>query len=83
MKKKIVGMLIIILLTISYIPIIRSEESQAPESHKGEDGIIKFFFTGMVNGIEEHLSNGSFLLKLFGIYKNMDLTLEIGKNSFL
>ena len=73
MKRKIVGIFIIALLTISYMPIITSEASQAPESYESKGGDIKFFFAGMTSGYGGQYESYKGLLADFGIYVDINI----------
>ena len=70
MKRKIIGIFIITLLTLSYMPIITSEESQVSESYEREGGNI--FFMGRIYGHREFTKKSSVLFFTFNIpqYRN-------------
>ncbi|MBN2603952.1 MAG: hypothetical protein JXA91_07475 [Candidatus Thermoplasmatota archaeon] len=85
MKRKIIGIFIIALLTISYMPIITSEASQVPESNESKGGDIKIFFIGGTNGTGMIIrDNASLFLVIFGIYNNMPwVRIDLTKNYIL
>jgi len=70
MKRKIVGIFVIALLTISYMPIVSSEISQVPESNETQDDDIKFFFTGWTVSYGDGLGNTfvKLFIARFGVY---------------
>jgi hypothetical protein len=71
MKRKIIGIFIIALLTISYMPMVSSEASQAPESNENKGGDINFFFTGRIGGQNILATQGQIFLAKIGIYKEI------------
>ncbi len=85
MKRKIIGIFVIAILTISYMPIINSETSQVPESYESKGGDIKFFFIGKVNGGSIGTVPGKIFLAILGIYIDVGfISLNVeGSNLFL
>ena len=72
MKRKIIGIFIIAVLTISSMPIINSEEFQVQESYKSKDSNIRFFFIENTKGVYIAIpDNTSLFLTIFGIYKDV------------
>lgn len=72
MKRKIVGIFVIALLTFSYIPIVSSEMAEVPESHGSESGDIKFFLKGWTTGYSgEFTYYVKQLIASFGVYNDI------------
>lgn len=85
MKRKIIGIFIIALLTISYMPIIGCEATQVPESYESKGGDIKFFFMGRTTDhyVQDKKSSPR-LLAYFGIFKDvMCLFVDIYEKNYI
>ena len=85
MKRKIIGIFVIALLTTIYIPTITSSGSQVQELGEGEINDIKIFFIGRLSSFCMCCPVTSILLSKIGVYKEidwMDLPVE-GNNIFL
>ncbi len=85
MKRKIIGIFVITLLTLSYMPIIDCEESQLPKSYESKENNIRFFFIESTKGFDVAIpDNVSLFLSIFGIYKDIIwIKAHIAKNYIL
>jgi hypothetical protein len=85
MNRKIIGIFVIALLTISYMPMVSSEASQVPESNEIQDSNVKIFFIGGTVGWSMATNGGvPTFLAMFGIYVDTPwVELNLTKNYIL